>query len=148
FYIFDYWQNLEFFNQDVKGVEGSAQESLSTKIFRARVELLEKFRHVGGVDEAIGELDDEIAATLREQVQAMNTDNFVVRPHRKEVEKFSEPATWEELGPDEFEELDYILAGLPNELDPEDETAKRFDLLMLKLQLAVLTKDESFIKLR
>jgi type I restriction enzyme R subunit len=148
FYIFDYCQNLEFFNQDVKGVEGSAQESLSTKIFRARVELLEKFRHIGGVDEAIGKLDDEIAATLREQVQAMNTDNFVVRRHRKEVEKFSEPATWEELGPDEFEELDYILAGLPNELDPEDETAKRFDLLMLKLQLAVLTSDKSFIKLR
>jgi type I restriction enzyme R subunit len=149
FYIFDYCQNLEFFNQDVKGVEGSAQESLSTKVFKARVELLEKFRQTGAVvDEAIGELDDEIAATLREQIQAMNTDNFVVRPHRKEVEKFRESATWEELGPDEFEELDFVLAGLPNELDPEDETAKRFDLLMLKLQLAVLTKDESFIKLR
>ena len=149
FFIFDYCGNLEFFNQDVKGVEGSAQESLSTKIFKARVELLEKFRHTGAVkDEAIGELDDEIAAKLREQIQAMNTDNFVVRPHRKEVEKFREPATWEELGPDEFEELDFVLAGLPNELDPEDETAKRFDLLMLKLQLAVLTKDESFIKLR
>jgi type I restriction enzyme, R subunit len=148
FYIFDYCQNLEFFNQDVKGVEGSAQESLSTKIFRARVELLEKFRHIGGVDEAFGQLDDGISATLREQVQAMNMDNFVVRPHRKAVEKFSEAATWEELGPDEFEELDFILAGLPNELDPEDETAKRFDLLMLKLQLAVLTSDKSFIKLR
>jgi len=148
FYIFDYCQNLEFFNQEVKGVEGSAQESLSTKIFRARVGLLEKFRHVGPVDQAVGQLDDEISATLREQVQAMNMDNFVVRPHRKEVEKFSEAATWEELGPDEFEELDYVLAGLPNELDSEDETAKRFDLLMLKLQLAVLTSDKSFIKLR
>ena len=35
FYIFDYCGNLEFFNQDVKGVEGSAQESLSTKIFQS-----------------------------------------------------------------------------------------------------------------
>jgi len=149
FYIFDCCQNLEFFNQDVKGVEGSAQESLSTKIFKARVELLEKFRQTGAVtDEAIGEIDGEIATTLREQIQSMNVDNFVVRPHRKEVEKFREPATWEELGPDEFEELDFVLAGLPNELDPEDETAKRFDLLLLKLQLAVLTKDETFIKLR
>src|SRR5262249_48892682 len=42
----------------------------------------------------------------------------------------------------------YVLAGLPNELEPEDETAKRFDLIMLKLQLAVLTSDKSFIKLR
>lgn len=149
FYIFDYCGNLEFFNQDVKSVEGSSQESVSTKIFKARVELLEKFRKTGAAnDEAIGELDDEIAATLRQQIRSMNTDNFVVRPHRKEVEKFREPATWEELGPDEFEELGLVLAGLPNELDPEHELAKRFDLLMLKIQLAVLTKGESFIKLR
>jgi type I restriction enzyme, R subunit len=49
---------------------------------------------------------------------------------------------------DEFNELDHVLAGLPNELDSEDETAKRFDLLMLKTQLAMLTKDFSFERLR
>jgi type I restriction enzyme R subunit len=148
FFIFDFCQNLEFFNQDAKGVEGSAQESLGTKLFRARVGLLEKFRHLGSPDESIGQLDDEISDTLRKSIEAMNVDNFVVRAHRKEVEKFREPATWVELGPDEFDELDHILAGLPNELDSEDETAKRFDLLMLKMQLAVLTTDVSFIKLR
>jgi type I restriction enzyme R subunit len=78
----------------------------------------------------------------------MNVDNFVVRPHREVVEKFREPAVWEELSPDEFEELGFVLAGLPNELDPEDETAKRFDLLMLKLQLGMLTSDVSFVRLR
>ena len=46
FYIFDFCENLEFFKQDAKGVEGSSQESLGTKIFRARVELLDKFRHM------------------------------------------------------------------------------------------------------
>ena len=149
FYIFDYLQNLEFFNQDAKSVEGSSQESLNEKVFKARVELLEIFRKSGKVtEEAIAELDEAIAETLREQIAAMNTDNFVVRPHRKEVEKFREAATWEELGPDEFEDLNYVLAGLPNELDPEDETAKRFDLIMLKLQLAVLNSDKGFIKLR
>jgi type I restriction enzyme, R subunit len=148
FFIFDFCQNLEFFNQDAKGVEGSTQESLTTKLFRARVGLLEKFRHIGSPDESIGQLDDEISGTLRQSIEAMNVDNFVVRAHRKEVEKFREPATWVELGPDEFDELDQILAGLPNELDSEDETAKRFDLLMLKMQLAVLTTDASFVKLR
>ena len=146
FYIFDCCGNLEFFNQNAKGVEGSTQESVSTKLFRARVGLLEKFRHVGS--DALRELDIEISETLRKQIEAMNTDNFVVRPHREVVEKFREPAVWEELSADEFEELDFVLAGLPNELEPEDETAKRFDLLMLKLQLAVLTKDLSFVKLR
>jgi len=148
FYIFDFCGNLEFFNQDSKGVEGSAQESLGTKIFKARVDLLEKFRQIGAGNDSIRELDVEISETLRQQIEAMNIDNFVVRPHREVVEKFREPAVWEELSPDEFEELEYVLAGLPNELDPEDETAKRFDLLMLKIQLAVLINDLSFTKLR
>jgi type I restriction enzyme R subunit len=55
---------------------------------------------------------------------------------------------WEELSPDEFDELGFILAGLPTQQDPEDETAKRFDLIMLKLQLATLSKSSSFTKLR
>jgi len=148
FYIFDFCGNLEFFNQNVKGVEGTAQESLGTKIFRARVGLLEKFRHLETTDDSLRELDVELSETLRQQIEAMNVDNFVVRPHRQVVEKFREPAVWEELSPDEFEELEFVLAGLPNELDPEDETAKRFDLVLLKLELAVLTKDLSFVKLR
>jgi type I restriction enzyme R subunit len=148
FYIFDFCENLEFFKQDSKSVEATSQESLSTKVFRARVELLNQFRHLVAGDESFRELDVEISETLREQINAMNIDNFVVRPHREVVEKFREPAVWEELSPDEFEELEYILAGLPNELETEGETAKRFDLLMLKLQLAVLTKGLSFEKLR
>lgn len=148
FYIFDFCENLEFFKQDAKGVETTPQESLSTKIFRARVQLLDQFRHLETGDESIRDLDVEISETLRQQINAMNVDNFVVRPHREVVEKFREPAVWEELSPDEFEELEYILAGLPNELETEVETAKRFDLLMLKLQLAVLTKGASFEKLR
>src|SRR5262249_13198134 len=122
FFIFDYCQNLEFFNQNAKGVEGSAQEPLSTKSFKARIELLENFRKGGLKEESISELDREISKTLREEVQAMNVDNFVVRPHRKSVEKFREEAKWEELEPSDFDELDHILAGLPNELEPEDET--------------------------
>jgi type I restriction enzyme, R subunit len=148
FYIFDFCENLEFFKQDAKGVEGSAQESLGTKLFRARVGLLAKFRHIGVADESIRELDVELSQTLRQQIEAMNVDNFIVRPHREVVEKFREPAVWEELSPDEFEELDFVLAGLPNELDPEDETAKRFDLIILKLQLTTLTKSRDFTKLR
>ncbi|HKY41502.1 MAG TPA: DEAD/DEAH box helicase family protein, partial [Pyrinomonadaceae bacterium] len=148
FYIFDFCENLEFFKQEAKGVEGSAQVTLATKIFRTRVELLENFRRVGSVDDSIRELDVELSETLRQQIETMNVNNFIVRPHREAVEKFREPAVWEELSRDEFEELDYILAGLPTQLDPEDETAKRFDLIMLKLQLATLTKSSSFTKLR
>lgn len=148
FYVFDYCQNFEFFNQNVKGVEGSRQEPLSTKLFKTRLELLEGFRKLEGRDEAIKELDNDIAATLRGQVEAMNTDNFIVRPHVREVEKYRGRQSWEELGDNDFAELAHILAGLPSELAPEDETAKRFDLLLLKLQLATLRVDKSIVRLR
>ena len=42
----------------------------------------------------------------------------------------------DELKADALAELAQEVAGLPSELEAEDEEAKRFDLLMLNLQLA------------
>ena len=39
------------------------------------------------------------------------------------------------------------VAGLPSEQEPEDEEAKRFDLLILNLQLAVLRVEPAFQRL-
>ena len=47
-----------------------------------------------------------------------------------------------------YAELSHEVAGLPTELDAEDEEAKRFDLLILNLQLAVLRQEPSFARLR
>lgn len=40
------------------------------------------------------------------------------------------------------------MVGLPTELDPENEEAKRFDLLVLNLQLAMLRSEPGFARLR
>jgi type I restriction enzyme, R subunit len=40
------------------------------------------------------------------------------------------------------------VAGLPSELDPEGEEAKRFDLLVLNLQLALLRAEPAYVRLR
>lgn len=74
--------------------------------------------------------------------------NFVVRPKRKLVEKYSATEAWQELEPDDITVLAAEVAGLPSELDPEDEEAKRFDLLMLNLQIAVLRHEPQFMRLR
>lgn len=147
FYIFDHCQNLEFFNQNAKGVEGSSQESLSTKLFKTRLELLAGFRRMTGNDEEIHELDRGLVIRLSSEVKAMNPDNFIIRPHLEQVEKYREGSAWDTLESSNYDEIEHILAGLPNELAPEDETAKRFDLLMLKLQLALLTIDLSYSRL-
>ena len=52
------------------------------------------------------------------------------------------------MPPEALAELAHEVAGLPSELDPEGEEAKRFDLLMLNLQLAVLRSEPAFERLR
>src|SRR6185295_19406165 len=89
-----------------------------------------------------------LAARLQRETAAMNLDNFVVRPKRRIVEKYAKPEAWAVLSPDALSELSHEVAGLPSELDPEGEEAKRFDLLVLNLQLAMLRAEPGFARLR
>jgi type I restriction enzyme R subunit len=153
FYVFDYCQNLEFFSQNPETTDGSLGESLSTRLFKLRLELIseldEKRLPVATTrEEPEPDLREATVELLRREVSAMNVENFVVRPHRELVERFAEAKAWEKLGKTELVDLSRQIAGLPSQLDPEDEEAKRFDLLMLNLQLAVLRTEERFKRLR
>src|SRR5205809_3674743 len=136
FYIFDYCQNLEFFSQNPETTDGALGESLGKRLFKARLELIGELdrKHSGVVKEGSdeeAELRQETAYILRDEVAAMNVENFVVRPKRRMVEKYGKAEAWQELKPDSFAELAHEVAGLPSELEAADEEAKRFDLLML-----------------
>jgi type I restriction enzyme R subunit len=163
FYLFDYCQNLDFFSQDLPTTEGNVAESLAKRLFDARLEL------IAALDSQSGELlataiktattkygapgteaqvRQAVAERLQAEVAAMNLDNFIVRPHRRLVEKYSKPEAWTELAGQALADLSREVAGLPTELDPENEEAKRFDLLALNLQLALLRSEPSFERLR
>ena len=145
FYIFDYCQNLEFFSQNPDTVAGSSNESLGRKLFSSRVELiaeLDKQKDPEGKDD----LRKEVAERLRQEVEQMNVNNFIVRPKRKLVEKYANAKAWEELNAEERNELVGDVAGLPSELVDEDQEAKQFDLLMLRLQLGLLRHEKSFTR--
>jgi type I restriction enzyme R subunit len=146
FYIFDYCQNFEYFNQQVTEVESPTQKTLSEKLFEKRVEIIDTIRQKQDGD--LSGLESDLLEHLQKTVELINLDNFVVRPHRREVEKFRDQKAWEKIDPESFYELTHIVAGLPNEQDPEDETAKRFDLLMFKLMLTVLSPHRDFEKFR
>ena len=90
----------------------------------------------------------EVACVLQGEVAAMNVDNFVVRPRREVVERYAKPAAWARLSGEAHEELAHQVAGLPSQLESEAEESKRFDLLMLNLELALLQKEPAFVRLR
>lgn len=154
FYIFDFCQNLEFFSQNPEITEGSLGESLGKRLFKTRLELIQELDSPGGKSAVVREADsplhvlrEETASLLQGEVAAMNVDNFVVRAKRRYVEKYAKSEAWAELKRDGFEELAHHVAGLPAELEAEDEEAKRFDLLLLNLQLAILRSEPAFKRL-
>jgi type I restriction enzyme, R subunit len=155
FYIFDYCGNLEFFKANPDTADGAAGESLSKRLFKTRLELigaLDKTTHSLRAEAATPapetELRKETAECLRGEVAAMNLDNFVIRPKRRLVEAYAKAEAWAALSDEARRELAGEVAGLPTELPSEPEEAKRFDLLMLRLQLAVLNVEPAFERLR
>ncbi len=163
FYLFDYCQNLEYFSQNIPTTEGSLAESLGKRLFKSRLELIAELDRKP--DEVQGPVVGEQTSTygdprsakdvrvataemLHREVAAMNPDNFVVRPHRRFVEKYAKPEAWTSLPPEALSELSHEVAGLPAEIDPENEEAKRFDLLVLSLQLTLLRSEPGFARLR
>jgi type I restriction enzyme R subunit len=151
FRVFDFCENLVFFNQEMEPSVGRLLPSLNERVFSERLELVLALRGEQGEGdgtETAGGLRDDTIASLRSWVAGMNTDNFIVRPQRRWVERFRESEPWEELELDQARELVEHVGDLPSTVEDSDETAKRFDLIILGLQLRRLRPEPGEERLR
>jgi type I restriction enzyme R subunit len=166
FRVFDYCQNLEFFGANPELKEAGTAKSLSERLFAARIDLVraldEKADKPDGFSDgmqtpftAIGEpppseavIREGALKILQDTVTGLNLDNFLVRQHRRAVEKYREPKTWTEIDDEKRKELVEEIAPLPSERGFGTEEAKRFDLLMFSLQLALLKGSKRFDTLK
>jgi type I restriction enzyme, R subunit len=137
FNVFDFCQNLEFFSQPLVPADSSGATPLGEQIFKARLELIQTLDSIEAHDDERA----EVASVLREAITSMNEGNFLVRPHLELVERFREGEAWESLSVGDLAALADRVAGLPDQLDPEHEDAKRFDMLLLNAQLGVLRSE-------
>ena len=158
FNVFDYCQNLEYFSLGLPSDSGKAPVPLSTLLFRARLEMIsaldKRIADVPKVEQTVStygnqlsdaQLRGELTWLLNQQVAAMNVGNFVVRPQRQYVEKFTKAEAWNTLDGDSLDELNQKVATLPSSLLDNDEDAKRFDILVLRTQLAILQARPDFL---
>ena len=150
FYVLDYCQNLEFFSQNLATTDGRLSDTLSKKLFTTRLDLIAELDQptVAAEHPGAAGLRSETASLLHGVVASMDTNNFVVRPKRELVERYANADVWSTLKEDDLHQLAEHVAGLPSDVESEDEEAKRFDLLMLNLQLAVLRQDPRFTRLK
>lgn len=137
FFVFDFCGNLEYFNQDLPGKEGTLQKSLTQRLFETRMGLTLALDRTG----ADARLRESTADWLHEFVAGMNPDNFLVRRHLQHVETWRERENWEHLTPEDSNEILEHLAGLPSSANDPDIDAKHFDLLVLRRQLAQVEND-------
>jgi type I restriction enzyme R subunit len=152
FKIIDFCQNIEYFNQQIPTSKGSVSESLDTRLFKTRLELVNvldsrlgnKRTHEEHAEE--GELRNATAGQLHAIVAGMTLDNIIVRPKRQYVEKYADAASWQTISSLDTAEIAHQLAGLPTQVQDTEEEAKRFDMMILRLQLCVLQGDDGFEK--
>jgi len=150
FYVFDICSNFEFFRQRLQDADVAPHTSITAATFRLRIQLLQ---HMAPSDKAeLSEKDTvlrkDLADTLHSHVTALPLENFVVRPRRRVVEEFSERERWDTLSPEDAHRAAEQLAELPAQLPRENVEAKRWDIIILRLQLALGGAEPGFAALQ
>jgi type I restriction enzyme, R subunit len=152
FYVFDFCDNFAYFSQNLPGSEGSLQKSLNQRLFETRLGMVNALDAAGHCDPRPEPLTGhgttsprglrtDIAFNLQQVVAGMNRDNFLVRPHLRLVEEYAQWPAWTRLTVHAAGEIGQNLSGLPSSNLDSDENAKRFDLLILRRQLAQIEGD-------
>lgn len=146
FLVFDFCQNFEYFNQNPNVADGTVGASLGQRLFVARVALTGEIARLpdGEKSDGLIALHDEAIERLYDEVSGMSLDNFIVRPKRREVERFQERHAWEQLNEEARQTLIHHVAGLPSSFEDDDISARQFDYLVLSAQLAILRSEASF----
>lgn len=167
FMVFDYCQNLEFFSLNPNGIESNVPKSVRELTIRTRLELLQQLESLqpettdgqAKVKEvrtpygtastpfepgAMATFRSDLLEALHAQVLMLNKESFVVRPHEQIVEPFRTRDRWDVLTPEDLHTLSHHVAPIPA-TEVDDQEMRRFDLMMLRLELAILrqTRDQA-----
>jgi len=142
FYIFDYCQNFEYFEFKPEGADAKITQSLTERIFCLKSEIAYELQSTKyQEDEYAKQFHDSLKEELKKQVEQMNPLHINVRKNLLYVDKYKLADSWTYISLIDLTELKTYIAPI---LTPtkEDEGAKRFDLLILNIQLSLLNKSK------
>ena len=141
FYIFDWCCNFDYFEKNPNGKESRTTQSLTERLFCLRVDMAFHLQHQKyQEDEFAKKLHDDIKSLLKEQVLMLSDSHISVRTKWEQVSHFKEDGAWVYIS-----ELDMLT--LKNDISPlltkntQDENAKKFDVLMLAIELSMLDEE-------
>jgi len=139
FAIFDFCQNFEFFNENPDGLKTKAIKSLTRQTFEAKLEVATLIRSQQEAAEAERLLAESYIQELHHAVAGLDQHRFVVKAKHRYVIEYGDMQRWENLSKSDLLDINTHLSGLILPQDGDDELARRFDVLLLNYQLALLT---------
>lgn len=148
FVIFDFCENFEFFDVNPDGITSKLVKTLTQKVFEAKLEVAMLIREQPDSTEEQKELAESYIVELNQLVAELDRERFVVKAKMRAVVEFSNKDRWQNLSKSDMLEINTELSGLVLPAKDDDELARRFDVLILSYQLALLSgasSTESYI---
>lgn len=137
FYIFDFCENFEFFDNYPEGIEPGITESLNAKIFKARLQLSQLLISIVDQDKYNEIFRNELLDLLHRDICTLDQTIINVRRHLEYVVEFNNRERWNVLSSLDIKHIREELASLPP-VPEDDEMARRFDLYLLNFMLSYL----------
>ena len=140
FYIFDWCRNFEYFGKNPDGKDAKPTQSLTERLFCIRAELA--FELQNQQHQAVSfdkQLQDDLKSLMLEQVQGLSDNHISVREHWGSVSRMRHSENWQYISLVDVEVLKQDISPLLAK-NQTDESAKRFDLLVLTVELSQVSE--------
>ncbi|KJD31249.1 restriction endonuclease [Tamlana nanhaiensis] len=143
FLIFDFCGNFEFFDEFPDGVKTNSSKTLSQKIFETKLQIAIALRSSSESSANEDDLAKKFIHELHEAINTLDETRFEVRKSLRYVKDYKNIQRWQNLSIGDVSDICTHLSHLPIISQKEDELAKRFDVLVLRLQQAVILKSKA-----
>lgn len=139
FYVFDWCGNIRYFGGLEGGEINPRIESLNEKLFNLRLDIAVALQAPAyQSDDYSKQFHDELKTILRKQVQELNDSRIAVRKHLGIVHDYRQEGNWDFVSPVDAQRIKSEISPLLIS-SKDDEYSKRFDLLVLNRQLALVS---------
>ena len=135
FYIFDWCGNFDYFSKNPDGIDPANSKSLTERLFSLRLDIAKELQSADHQEKEFDKkMHDDLKVLLHQQVNSIVKERKDARPYWNIIEPFRDNEKWTYLSDVDVLRLKEIGKLIPQ--DDDDESAKKFDVIMLHLQLA------------
>ena len=140
FYIFDLCENFEFFETVINQKDSGITESISQRIFTRRLRMLQAIAVMDNYDyEKHAPFRELLLNHIQLEISRIDPESFIVKPYMKQLLAYRNRDKLNNLNDHEIEEIEQTLVQLLQPVEG-DEPARRFDLLMVNLMHAKISR--------